>query len=86
MKLNATDLKTISAALSDAIRWRDSLADAHHRTGPEAVAAALSVERYERLHVKVLARPSAVAIQEEKDRTTTRVSIFDLDHLKDHAI
>lgn len=78
MKLTAANLKTISAALADAIRWRDSLADAYHRTGPEAAAAALAVERYERLHVKLLAEPSQVATEAKMFAEAKPVSIFDI--------
>lgn len=77
-KLNAADMKTISAALSDAIRWRDSLADAYHRTGPDAAAATMAVERYERLHVKLTGQPSAVAAETSRFGEMKKVSIFEL--------
>lgn len=61
VQLSRRDIETISRALNYAIGDRESFADAYGRKGPEANAALADIDRFEKLHIKLLGRPSARA-------------------------
>lgn len=77
-RLTQADRKIIRSALNDAMRDRDTFADAYSRKGPEAERAIAQVAAYEALHVRMFGYHSAAAQQAIEDATCEKVSIFSL--------
>lgn len=61
VKLSRRDIETIRRALNYAIGDRESFSDAYSNKGPEAKEALADIVRFEKLHIKLLGRPSARA-------------------------